>query len=410
MRQLAVFALLLGLVSNGIASQFPPTTSKDSTDSNNVVTFNYAFPNFTGTHSGITFSLGVNGVAGGGTGSSAFSAGSILFSNGSIITQDNSQFYWNDTNHYLGIGTNTPSSVLTAVGSSAGGIYLSLQNLSTNGAAVSFIQSQNSSGSVASLGAFNVGAPAAYLSNNAQLGATNSIYVMPNSTSPSGATGTVTFLTGGFNDAPTMTITGGNPGSVGIGTVSPAYPLSVNGTVGVSNILINGSSSGYVLQTAPATVTSYFVTWPSAQGTGFLTNNGAGALSWSGSTVPVLAHSEQNSTATVSTTSTTDVLMTGMTVTPAAGTYLVMFSSWCNQSNGADTIVISLYNGSTLQTGTTRSLIPFPNNLLVSTLNIPVATQAIMTATGSAAISVEWHVNGGTGSCYDRTFDLVRIQ
>jgi len=46
----------------------PPTTSKDSSDAGNVTTFNYWFPNFTGTHSGTTFSLGVNGIAGGGTG------------------------------------------------------------------------------------------------------------------------------------------------------------------------------------------------------------------------------------------------------------------------------------------------------------------------------------------------------
>lgn len=48
----------------------PPTTSKVSSDSTNTVTFNYQFPNFTGTHTGPTLSLGVNGLSGGGSGSS----------------------------------------------------------------------------------------------------------------------------------------------------------------------------------------------------------------------------------------------------------------------------------------------------------------------------------------------------
>lgn len=47
---------------------FPPTSSKLSGDSSNITTFNYQFPNFTGTHTGITVSLGINSIAGGGTG------------------------------------------------------------------------------------------------------------------------------------------------------------------------------------------------------------------------------------------------------------------------------------------------------------------------------------------------------
>jgi hypothetical protein len=35
-------------------------------------------------------------------------AGSILFSDGSAIAQDNTNFFWNDANNRLGIGTNTP--------------------------------------------------------------------------------------------------------------------------------------------------------------------------------------------------------------------------------------------------------------------------------------------------------------
>ena len=51
-------------------------------------------------------------VSRGGTGSSSFTAGSVLFSDGSIITQDNFNFFWDDINNRLGIGTSTPSKAL----------------------------------------------------------------------------------------------------------------------------------------------------------------------------------------------------------------------------------------------------------------------------------------------------------
>lgn len=57
----------------------PPTTSKISGDSTDLVTFKYRFPNFTGSHSGTIVSLGVNSVAGGGTGDSSLTAYAPLF-------------------------------------------------------------------------------------------------------------------------------------------------------------------------------------------------------------------------------------------------------------------------------------------------------------------------------------------
>ena len=42
--------------------------------------------------------------------------GSVLFSNGTTIAQDNANFFWDDTNNRLGIGTTTPSSTLQVNG------------------------------------------------------------------------------------------------------------------------------------------------------------------------------------------------------------------------------------------------------------------------------------------------------
>ena len=42
----------------------------------------------------------------------SLTAGSVLFSNGTTIAQDNANFFWNDTNNRLGIGTATPAKAL----------------------------------------------------------------------------------------------------------------------------------------------------------------------------------------------------------------------------------------------------------------------------------------------------------
>ena len=65
--------------------------------------------------------LAVGGSVGGGT------AGSVLFVDGSgDLGQDNTKFYWDDTNHYLGLGTNSLSARLTlsTATTTAGGILL----------------------------------------------------------------------------------------------------------------------------------------------------------------------------------------------------------------------------------------------------------------------------------------------
>lgn len=63
----------------------------------------------------------------------SLTAGSVLFSNGTTIAQDNTNFFWDDTNNELGIGTNTPSYTLHVKGSTAGGhVLLERTTSSTN--------------------------------------------------------------------------------------------------------------------------------------------------------------------------------------------------------------------------------------------------------------------------------------
>jgi hypothetical protein len=74
-----ILALLLAVTcQHTFAQGLPPTTSKVSGDASDKITFKYQFPNFTGTHTGSTLSLGINSVAGGGTGLGTLTSGSLL--------------------------------------------------------------------------------------------------------------------------------------------------------------------------------------------------------------------------------------------------------------------------------------------------------------------------------------------
>jgi hypothetical protein len=65
---------------------------------------------------------GTLGVANGGTGTTtAFTAGSVVFAGASgVYSQDNTNFFWDDTNNRLGIGTATPGARLETSVTSAG--------------------------------------------------------------------------------------------------------------------------------------------------------------------------------------------------------------------------------------------------------------------------------------------------
>jgi hypothetical protein len=66
----------------------------------------------------------------------SLTSGSVLFSNGSTIAQDNANFFWDDTNNRLGIGTSSPTYDLTLSKSvAAGNVVLNIENTSTTGAA-----------------------------------------------------------------------------------------------------------------------------------------------------------------------------------------------------------------------------------------------------------------------------------
>jgi hypothetical protein len=87
------------------------------------------------TTSGTITMAGTLGVANGGTGSTSFTAGSVIFSNGTILTQDNANFFWDDTNNVLSVSAtiNTAPLIVSATpGSSTNGYFVISQNQNPN--------------------------------------------------------------------------------------------------------------------------------------------------------------------------------------------------------------------------------------------------------------------------------------
>jgi hypothetical protein len=104
-----------------------------------VTTFSGGTTGFTpASGSGNVVLSGTLNVANGGTGTAtAFTTGSVVFAGASgIYTQDNANFFWDDTNNILGIGTSSPASdgplSVQRDGTSSSEINISLINGTSN--------------------------------------------------------------------------------------------------------------------------------------------------------------------------------------------------------------------------------------------------------------------------------------
>lgn len=202
-----------------------------------------------------TVSVGTLSPNHGGTGTSTiFTQGSMVFAGASgIYSQNNSQFFWNNSNSRLGIGTTSPDANLTIKASG-----------SVGAPGQSFISLENTHGT-----------------------ATDEFGINFKSTGFAGTSKITSVLNAGGGTSDLLFYTGASPGNfammindaqyVGIGTAAPGSSLDVKG-----EFRLSGATSGHVGFSAPTAPTSYGVIWPSAQGASstFLQNDGSGNLSW----------------------------------------------------------------------------------------------------------------------------------
>lgn len=118
---------------------------------------------------------------------------------------------------------------------------------------------------------------------------------------------------------------------------------------------------------------------------------------------------EASATADTTTTSTTDVLVGSMTLTPASGTYLVHFSAGVDHSAQSVAVVVSIYSGGTLKTDSVRSPVPRFNGVGANTLTPIVSTNGQVTVNGSQAIEIRWKTASGTATMHQRTLNILRV-
>ncbi len=168
---------------------------------------------------------GILPVLNGGTGTSTMVAGGVNFSDGTKITQDSTNFYWDNTNKRLGIGTTDPS---------------------LNGGAVSkltIITSADSSGI------------AIATSTTGKSFAVNASVA---------ASGGWTMYDGGLNGTSWTAGLSQRSGYVGIGKTVPSTALDVVGTASSTGLVVNGNGSltGTLTVSAPTGNSSLYLTTP----------------------------------------------------------------------------------------------------------------------------------------------------
>lgn len=104
------------------------------------------------------------------------------------------------------------------------------------------------------------------------------------------------------------------------------------------------------------------------------------------------------------TSSTTDVLVTGMTITPQPGTYAIWVGGEWSCSNASALVNFSVYNNAVLITDSLRST----QNLGASRPSI-FSTQTISQVNGSQSLDFRTSTSAGTITITNRSMILIRI-
>lgn len=245
-------------------------------------------------------------------------AGSVLFSDGTALQQDNAQFFWDDTNHRLGIGTAVPTSSLTIASTGSGvGIYNTTDQVtnfelgqmfwSTN--ALNLATSKGGTGSSRSIRLATTNTSMSI----ADTASSSGFYIFSRTTGTPGAYGTILGGNGvatwgassGVNPILAVQATIAQSGSAGYtgilsnitesSTGSGAKLLADFQTGGVSRVNISsggtmtftGTSSGSVTLKAAAaagTGTNFQLPTTNGSSTNVLTTDGSGNTSWAAAT------------------------------------------------------------------------------------------------------------------------------
>lgn len=120
---------------------------------------------------------------------------------------------------------------------------------------------------------------------------------------------------------------------------------------------------------------------------------------------------EASGTSTITTTSATPAVVTGMTLSPTPGTYIAIFSACIVSPGTSSTMTFGLYVGGTLKADSLRTIQPYDGGALAAaTADAAVALNGLITVTAGQAVTIQWaSTGGGTATCNQRTLNLILV-
>jgi hypothetical protein len=244
---------------------------------------------------------------------SSLTPGSVLFAGSSgQISQDNANFYWNDSTFNLGLGV-IPATNITIDTVNTTGVAKAIQNTSYGvGSSVPF-RGRFARGTIGSPAPAQAGDTLSVLSGRgygtSQFAAASTGIVNILAGETFSNTSNATYIT--FSTTPTGSVTAvermriNSTGNVLIDTITDngVDSLQIGSGIASNYVKFTGSTSGYVEFIANSTTTSYNLSLPAAQGSAssYLQNDGSGNLSWvtSGSPPTVTSNIDGGSSATL---------------------------------------------------------------------------------------------------------------
>jgi hypothetical protein len=140
----------------------------------------------------------------------------------------------------------------------------------------------------------------------------------------------------------------------------------------------------------------------------FLQDNATSAGMWvgyvvSGFATGILSYNVTSS-ALFTTVSSTDVLITGFTVTPVAGRYAIWFNARMQSSSASATNNWLVYKNGIAVPDSDRGA-----RFGAASTDFGCSTQTVSSVNGSQAIDIRVRRTGGTLSVFDRTITLIRL-
>ncbi len=268
-------------------------------------------------------------------------------------------------------GLITGTNGLTISGANSSLTTLSTSGLITANAGINVTNGQilnvGTSGATSSL---NIYGQTDFLGLGSSVVSSANVYIAPSSTSITGANNYYfTYLS---QPATTGTTTGSaytlyidNAPS---GTITNPYSLYINAGktyIGGALQIPTGASNGRVL-----------------------TSDASGNSSWN---TPGVAYNHVTVSSTITTTSTTPVNISGMTLTPPAGTYYFVFTGVGSVNNNSRRFNVQFAKDGVFETGSLMTI-------LTTSAQSIVTTSFVISCNGANQIAVQWFISNGAGT------------